>query len=136
MDPEDDDIRRFVVHHYRYDPERRERRHVLVGAFDDAAEARTCLDRVRAEIDRRRETDPDFDRHEYVSSRTLEPGERRRAASSRLLRRSIRHGVAPGDWSQDLELASSTGLLRFGREPGLRSAAMLRWRLRRWPKNR
>lgn len=136
VDPEDDDIRRFVVHHYRYDPERHERRHVLVGAFDNAAEARACLDRVRAGIDRRRETDPAFDGREYVSSGTLEPGDRRRGANSRLLRRTIRHGVAPGDWAQDLELPSSARLLRFGRDPGLRSAAMLRWRLRRWPKNR
>lgn len=136
VDPEDDDIRRFVVHHYRFDPERHERRHVLVGAFDTAAEARACLDRVRAEIDRCRETDPGFDRREYVSSRTLEPGDRRREANSRLLRRSIRHGVTPGDWAQHLELPSSTGLLRFGRDPGRRSAAMLRWRLRRWLENR
>ena len=25
VDPEDDNIRRFIVHHYRYDPARRER---------------------------------------------------------------------------------------------------------------
>ena len=136
VDPEDDDIRRFVVHHYRYDPERHERRHVLVGAFDNAAEARGCFNRVGADIDRRREADSGFDRREYVSSRTLEPGDRRREASSRLLRRTIRHGVTPGDWADDLELPSSTSLLRFGRDPGRRTTAMLRWRLRRWPKDR
>ncbi|MGZ4599931.1 MAG: hypothetical protein ACXVGS_08740 [Oryzihumus sp.] len=136
VDPEDDDLRRFVVHHYRYDPQRHERRHVLVEAFDTAAEARTCLDRVRAEIERRRETDPGFDRREYVSSRTLEPGDRRREANSRLLRRTIRHGVTPGDWADDLELPSSTSRLRFGRDPGRRTTAMLRWRLHRWRKDR
>jgi hypothetical protein len=41
VDPQDDSIRRWVVHHYRYDPHRRERRHVLISAnmallqFDD-----------------------------------------------------------------------------------------------------
>jgi len=136
VDPEDDDIRRFVVHHYRYDPERHERRHVLVGAFDTAAEARACFDRTSAEIERSRESDPGFDRREYVSSRILEPGDRRREASSRLLRRSIRHGVTPGDWAESLELPSSTSRLRFGRDPGRRSTAMLQWRLWRWRKDR
>ncbi|HEX8972022.1 hypothetical protein [Oryzihumus sp.] len=136
VDIDDDDLRRFVVHHYRYDPERHERRHVLVGAFDDAAEARACFDRVRADLERRRETDPGFDRREHVSSRTLEPGDRRRDANSRLLRRTIRHGVTPGDWADDLELPSSTWLMRFGRDPGRRATAMLRWRLRRWREGR
>jgi len=136
VDPEDDDIRRFVVHHYRYDSERHERRHVLVGAFDTAAEARACFDRTSAEIERSRESDPGFDRREYVSTRTLEPGDRRREASSRLLRRTIRHGVTPGDWADDLALPSSTSRLRFGRDPGRRSTAMLQWRLWRWRKDR
>jgi hypothetical protein len=136
VDPEDDDIRRFVVHHYRYDPERHERRHVLVAAFDTAAEARACFDRTRAEIERSRETDPAFDRREYVSTSTLEPGDRRREADSRLLRRTIRHGVTPGDWADDLELPSSSSRLRFGRDPGRRSTAMLQWRLWRSRKDR
>jgi hypothetical protein len=109
---------------------------VLVAAFDTAAEARACFDRTRAEIERSRETDPAFDRREYVSTSTLEPGDRRREANSRLLRRTIRHGVTPGDWADDLELPSSSSRLRFGRDPGRRSTAMLQWRLWRSRKDR
>jgi len=99
-------------------------------------EARSSYERTRAEIERSRETDPGFDRREYVSTRTLEPGDRRREASSRLLRRTIRHGVTPGDWADDLALPSSTSRLRFGWDPGRRSTAMLQWRLWRWRKDR
>ncbi len=34
VDPYDDTIERWVAFHYRYDPERRERRNVIVAAFD------------------------------------------------------------------------------------------------------
>jgi hypothetical protein len=34
VDPEDDTIWRFIACHYRYDPQRQERRHVVVAAFD------------------------------------------------------------------------------------------------------
>ena len=38
VDPDDDSIERWVVHHYRYDPARRERRNVVIGAFDNEPE--------------------------------------------------------------------------------------------------
>jgi hypothetical protein len=38
VDPEDDSIERFIVRHHRYDPLRRERRHVVVAAFDNEQE--------------------------------------------------------------------------------------------------
>jgi hypothetical protein len=38
VDPDDDSIRRFIVRHYRYDPDRHERRHVVVAAFDSERE--------------------------------------------------------------------------------------------------
>jgi hypothetical protein len=38
VDPDDDSRRRYIVKHYRYDPERRERRHVVVAAFDSRRE--------------------------------------------------------------------------------------------------
>ena len=60
VDPEDDDIRRFIVHHYRYDPQRRERRHVVVAAFDNEREFRACMEGVQAEIRRRREAGEPF----------------------------------------------------------------------------
>ena len=41
VDPYDDTIERFVVFHYRFDPERNERRNVIVAAFDTRRE---CTD--------------------------------------------------------------------------------------------
>ena len=54
VDPEDDTIERFVVYHYRYDPGRRERRHVLVAVFDNEREFQARVDREQAELERRR----------------------------------------------------------------------------------
>lgn len=56
VDPEDDSILRFIVRHYRYDPQRRERRHVVVAAFDNEAEYQARLQSEAAEIQRRRTT--------------------------------------------------------------------------------
>jgi hypothetical protein len=53
VEPEDNSIRRYIVHHHRYDPARRERRHVVAAAFDNEPEFRPCVERVRAEIAQR-----------------------------------------------------------------------------------
>ena len=37
VDPDEDTIARWVVAHYRYDADRRERRHVVVAAFDSGS---------------------------------------------------------------------------------------------------
>jgi hypothetical protein len=44
VDPDDDDVDRWVVWHYRYDDERRERRNVTVGSYDNEAEFKTRLE--------------------------------------------------------------------------------------------
>ena len=54
MDVTDDSIRRFVVRHYRYDPERRERRHVVVQAFDTEAEFDALIRAITDDIRHRR----------------------------------------------------------------------------------
>lgn len=104
IDPEADDIRRFVIHHYRYDPKRRERRHVVVAAFDNEPEFLACLNSVRAEIDRRKSRGEPVDPREHASGTVHEAGYRRRAANEHLLRRALRHGVVPGPWLDELEL--------------------------------
>ena len=38
VDPNDDNIKRYVVRRYVYDPERRDRRHQVVSAFDNEQE--------------------------------------------------------------------------------------------------
>lgn len=110
VDVDNDEIRRFVVRHYRFDPERRERRHVIVGAFDGRAEFEAQLASIQRDIDRRRVAGEPVDRNEHASGIVLEPGHRQRAANGRLVLRALRRGVAPGAWINRLDLPSNIGV--------------------------
>jgi hypothetical protein len=112
VDAGDDAIRRFVVRHYRYDPDRRERRHVMVAAFDNQREFERCLQAVSADIDRRRAAGEPVDAKEYASGIIREAGDDQRAANGRLVTRAIGHGVSPGPWMQRLAMPSNIALLR------------------------
>jgi len=115
VDPDDDSLRRFVVRIYRYDPDRHERRHVVVAAFDNETEFKARLDEVQADLLRRHTVDgPDADPREHVSGVVLEPGHRRMQQNARLLGRAMRHGVPPNDW-EDLELPPNVAILAAGR---------------------
>jgi hypothetical protein len=114
VDPEDDTIRRFIVRHYRYDPGRRERRHVLVAAFDNKREFHACIKSVQEEIEGRKSRGEHVDPREHVSGIVHEPGDRRRAANGHLVMRALRHGVRPGPWLDELELPSNIGVMRSG----------------------
>lgn len=111
VDPDDDARRRYIVRHYRYDPERHERRYVVVAAFDSPKEYERCLRAVSEEIDRRKETGEHFDPREHASGTVYEPGSRRQAADGRLVMRALRHGVAPGPWMDGLEMPSNIAVL-------------------------
>ena len=50
VDPEDDSIERWVAFHYLYDPERSDRRNVIVDAFNSDADFRDLLDRAGSEL--------------------------------------------------------------------------------------
>jgi hypothetical protein len=50
VDPHDDSVARHVVWHYRYDPQRRERRNVTVAAYDDEAEFVDQLRLLRSKL--------------------------------------------------------------------------------------
>jgi hypothetical protein len=67
VDPEDDDVLRFIVQHYRYDPERHERRHVVVAAFDNEQEFLSCINTVRSEIEQRKRRGGPVDQREHAS---------------------------------------------------------------------
>lgn len=95
VDVTDDSVRRFVVRHYRFDPTRRERRHVIVEAFDNAREFEVCLTRVTADIMDRRSAGERVDPSEHASGIVREAGDDRLAANGHVLRRAMRHGVAP-----------------------------------------
>ena len=112
VNPEDDSVRRYIVRHYRYDPERHERRHVVVAAFDSRREFNACLRAVSEEIERRKAVGEQVDPSEHVSGTMHEPGSRLRAADGRLVMRALRHGVAPGPWLDELELASNMATCR------------------------
>jgi len=129
VDPDDDDVRRYVVRHYRYDPVRRERRHVVVAAFDSRREFVACLDAILEEIRRRRAVGESVDPGERVSGVVHEPGSRRRAANGRLVRRALSHGVAPGPWIDELELPSNMAV--YGAWPGRQHQARLGRLIRR-----
>jgi hypothetical protein len=117
VDPQDDSIERFIVRHYRFDPRRRERRHVMVAAFDNEPEFRACMDSVREEIQARRDRGERVDPREHASGVVHEPGYLRRAASEHLMRRAISHG-ATGSWIGELELSSNSSVLRDERPSG------------------
>jgi hypothetical protein len=94
VDPDNDDIRRYVVHRYAYDPQRHERRHQVVAAFDNSREFEAPCDREAAELERRRATGINVDRFEHISGTILQPGAKRRAQEQRLIRRAFEHGLS------------------------------------------
>jgi hypothetical protein len=117
VDAEDDTLRRYIVRHYRYDPERHERRHVVVAAFDSQKEYERCLRAVSAEIERRKAAGEYVDSGEHASGTVYEPGDRQRAANGRLVMRAFRHGVAPGPWIDALEMPSNIAFLSVSAGP-------------------
>ena len=116
VDPDDDAVRRYVVRQYRYDPQRRERRHVVVAAFDDEHEYEQCFRATSEELRRRKSAGEDVDAREHVSGIVLEPGDRQRAANGRLLIRAMRRGVPLGPWADELELPASISFVRSSRD--------------------
>lgn len=131
VDPDDDTIRRYVVRHYRFDPDRHERRHVVVAAFDNESEWDWCLGATEAALRARRDTGEAVDPREHVSGTVYEPGHRRLQQNGRLLRRAAEHGVVPPNW-QDLEVPPNIGVVQAGR-PDRR---MPWWRNRAAPSGR
>jgi hypothetical protein len=95
VDPDDDTIARWVVAHYRYDTDRRERRHVVVAAFDNPDEFHADIDARAERLRTRRDRGEDVDRLERITGRTYAAGYRRQQRDAHLLRRAIEHGVTP-----------------------------------------
>jgi len=102
VEPEDDSITRFIVRHYRYDPSRRERRHVIVAAFDNQREFHAAMKRVTDEIAQRRDRGEHVDPGEHASGVVYEPGHLRRAAIGHLVSGAIELGARVRFSAQDL----------------------------------
>ncbi len=115
VDPADDGALRYIVRHYRYDPDRHERRHVDVAAFDNEREFLDCIEALRDEIERRKRDGQPVDPREHISGVVHEPGYRRRAANGRLVWRAVSHGVAPR-CLDELELPSNVSFARAERD--------------------
>jgi hypothetical protein len=94
VDHEDDSIRRWVIYHYRFDPERHERRNVVVAAFDNQREFREEFRSYSATIQREISSGARSSR-ETISGVELEPGHLRAASLGPKVRRAIEHGVNP-----------------------------------------
>lgn len=94
VDPNDDSIWRWLLQHYRFDPDRCERRSVVVTAYDTAAEFEAALaaydHRLTAEIEAGTR-----DGREHLSGVTWNPGYHAEQARGRLARDAVRHGVDP-----------------------------------------
>ena len=115
VDFDDDDIRRFVVRRYAYDPERRERRHCVVAVVDNRREFERLFDVLDDELQRRREAGEEVDPREHLSGIVMEPGYLQRQRNAHFLKRALKHGV----WSPafaELDLPSSVGLFRTAKD--------------------
>ena len=113
VDPDDDSIERFIVRRYAYDPNRHERRHQVVAAFDNEGEFMALITTLGEELERRRAAGDAMDPREHVTGVRFEPGYRRRAAAGHLVIRAIRHRVSLSDAVLDqLELPSNMSIIR------------------------
>ncbi len=113
VDPNDDSILRWVLYHYRCDPERNERRNVIVAAYDSEAEFNTAVEaysgRIRAGLGAGTRDDA-----EHVSGVLWPAGHHAEQARGRTLRRASGHGVDPRRVPLDGPLPSNIGF--FGRD--------------------
>lgn len=96
VDPADDTIARWVIHHYRYDEVRHERRNVTVAAFDNEAEFLAEVTRL-AELIRAEVAAGTRDARENVSGMRMSPGHLAAQAHGHTVRRAIEHGVNPAE---------------------------------------
>jgi hypothetical protein len=91
---EDDTVWRWVIYHYRFDPALRQRRNVVVAAYDNESQFRAELDR-HAELIRSEIAAGTRRARENISGVALEPGHLATAARGHDVRRAIEHGVSP-----------------------------------------
>src|SRR6202167_6462299 len=85
VDPDDDTIARWVVAHYRYDADRRERQHVVVAAFDNPDEFHADIHARTEQLRARRESGEDIDRLESITGGTYQGGYRRQERAAQLV---------------------------------------------------
>ncbi|WP_148076995.1 hypothetical protein [Nocardioides aurantiacus] len=100
VDPDDDQRTRYVVWHYRYDPLRRQRRNVIVAAYDDRDEFEDRVQELSRSL-RDRKAAGEAEPGENIGGDVRTPGHAERAQNTRLLQRAIGHGVWTPHWDRD-----------------------------------
>ena len=111
VDYDDDDVKRFVVRRYAFDPVRRERRHVVVAVVDNRREFERLMKQLCRELQTRRGSGEEVDPREHFSGQVMQPGHLTRAANGHLVRRAVEHGFMP-EQLLSLELPSNIAVLR------------------------
>jgi hypothetical protein len=98
VDPDDDSASRWVLHWYRYDPERHERRHTVIGAFDNEHEFLQHFDQASGEVQRRQATG-ESEQVEHISGFLMEAGYRAATFQKRIERDRVEHAWrSSGGW--------------------------------------
>jgi hypothetical protein len=111
VDPQDDTIRRYVVRHYTYDPDRHERRHMTVAAFDNEGEFLTLFGRLSEEVRRRKDGGDEVDQREHYSGVVLEPGHSRLQQNGRIIRDAMARGIRVDRLLENMELPMNMAVL-------------------------
>lgn len=112
VDRNDDFIGRWVIHHYRFDPARRERRNVVVAAYDNEREFQTEFER-HAQMIRNEIAAGTRSSRENLSGVILEPGYLAASARGHKVRRAIEHGVNPARLLATGPLPQNMAVLTF-----------------------
>jgi len=105
IDPADDSRRRFIVWHYAYDPERRQRRNQEVIAFDDPLEFEAYVEQANREL-KIRQDDGEADPREHLGGTIKYAGDDARKTARTELEWKLRGGAAT---DADIAQASSLG---------------------------
>ena len=113
VDPRDDTIARWVVLHYRYDPERHERRNVIIAVYNNEAEFTEAITAYGRQI-RRETAQGTRDTNERVHGETWGPGYHAEQVRRRILSAAISRGVDPRQLRNRGVLPSNTALLGLG----------------------
>jgi hypothetical protein len=100
VDPTDDAIDRWIVTWYRFDPERHERRHTIVVAFDNTAEMEAEMARLNHQL-RDRKRAGSSDDVEWISAVFQHAGYKEDMAAQRLAWDVLRRlGRLPQGWCE------------------------------------
>jgi GNAT superfamily N-acetyltransferase len=100
-----------VVRRYAYDPQRLERRHQIVAAFDNEREWGAFLDQAAAQLGQDRAAGLVTDPRDHYTGLVLEPGYQRRQPNGRLLRRAIERGADISALLAGLDLPSNMAII-------------------------